>query len=257
MAGPSVPCTMAMPWLIALSFMPKFSGKDCQIKFGPWLEQMESMLRAFMDHKGLTLFYGLQMGSQKGKLCCWMSVNGHQMKPFWQSQRLYGQPSSLAQIRVQFQCGQKESESEFYVLRFRELFNRWRGNEPKGAAQSEATARDQFVMGLRAGQVQRLLPIHSSKPLVMAPSKYCQNYSFLLQCILININTKTTLGHTNDLERQWNHVIPTLGGLQHLHPISTVYSTQCLYWDTDTTKLNTDTILMRMIITHAILFSCC
>lgn len=72
---------------------------------------------------------------------------------------LYGQLSSLAQIRVQFfQCRQKEEESvELYTLRFQELFNRWRTNEPQELTQSEATARDQFVMGLKAGKVQRKL----------------------------------------------------------------------------------------------------
>ena len=45
-ATPTVASAMAMPWFVALPFMPKFSGKDGEIKFGSWLEQIECMLRA-------------------------------------------------------------------------------------------------------------------------------------------------------------------------------------------------------------------
>lgn len=118
-------------------------GKTAKLSLGHGLYKCNprSGPRVFMDQLQLTV-----MPLDAGKLASDKAILA-------ELKILYGQPSLL---KVQFfQCRQKEDESvEFYVLRFQELFNRWRENEPQGAAQSEVTARDQFVIGLRAGKVQ-------------------------------------------------------------------------------------------------------
>ena len=162
-AGPSnanaVP-TMAMPWFMALPFIPKFSGKDGDVKFGVWVEQMESMLRAQgldAQQKVDFLLWGLDGVAKRKVMLLEPGQRGSSTAILNELKILYGQPSSLAHIRVQFfQCRQREEESvELYVLRFRELFTRWRESEPQVVAQVEPTARDQFVKGLRPGKVQR------------------------------------------------------------------------------------------------------
>lgn len=162
-AGPpnvnTVP-TMAMPWFMALPFIPKFSGKDGDIKFGAWAEQMESMLRAQgldAQQKVDFVLWGLDGVAKRQVMLLDADKRGSARAILDELKRLYGQPCSLAHVRVQFfQCRQKEDESvEMYVLRFRELFNRWKESEPQVAAQVEPTARDQFVKGLRPGKVQR------------------------------------------------------------------------------------------------------
>ena len=163
LAGPSnastVP-TMAMPWFMALPFIPKFSGKDGNIKFGPWSEQMESMLRAQgldAQQKVDFVLWGLDGVAKRQIMLLDTDKRGSSKAILDELKRLYGPPGSLADVRVQFfQCRQREHESvEMYVLRFRELFNQWKESEPQVAAQVEPTARDQFVKGLRPGKVQR------------------------------------------------------------------------------------------------------
>lgn len=72
---------------------------------------------------------------------------------------LYGKETSLAQLRVQFfKYRQQEEESmSSFILSLRELFNRWWEWEPEGSVQDKNTARDQLILGLEAGAVQREL----------------------------------------------------------------------------------------------------
>lgn len=160
-AGPStaVP-TMAMPWFMALPFIPKFSGKGGNVKFETWLEQMESMLRAQgldAQQKVDFVLWGLDGVAKRQVMLLNRDQRGSSRAILDELKRLYGQPGSLAHIRVQFfQCRQKEDESvEMYVLRFKELLNQWKESEPLVVAQVEPTARDQLVKGLKPGKVQR------------------------------------------------------------------------------------------------------
>lgn len=99
-------------WLYPI---PKFSGKDGNVKFGVWFEQVESMLRA----------HGLDVVAKRQIMLLDTDKRGSSRAILDELKRLYGQPCSFAQVRVQFfQCRQEEIESvEMYVLRFRELFN--------------------------------------------------------------------------------------------------------------------------------------
>lgn len=159
-AQPNAVPTMAMPWFMALPFIPKFSGKDGDVKFGVWVDQIESMLRAQgldAQQKVDFLLWGLDGVAKRQVMLLDSDSRGSSQTILTELKRLYGQPSSLAHIRVQFfQCRQREGERmELYMLRFRELLNRWKESEPGVVAQVELTTRDQFIKGLRPGKVQR------------------------------------------------------------------------------------------------------
>lgn len=69
---------------------------------------------------------------------------------------LYNETMPLSQIRVQFfKCVQNEEESiGAFVLCLCELFLRWPEKEPRGSAQDDTTAHDQFILVFRSVTIQ-------------------------------------------------------------------------------------------------------
>lgn len=117
-AGPSnaiaVP-TMAMPWFMALLFIPNFLGNGGDIKFGAWVEQMESILRAQgldAQQKVDFVLWGLDGVAKRQVMLLDAEKRGSSRAILDELKKLYGQPCSLVHTRVQFfQCRQKEGES--------------------------------------------------------------------------------------------------------------------------------------------------
>lgn len=198
-AGPSnanpVP-TMAMPWFMALPFIPKFSGKDGVVRFGTWVEQIESMLRAQgLDDQQKVDFvlWGLDGVAKRQVMLLDAATRGSSRAVLDELKKLYGQPCSLTHVRVQFfQCRQEDNESvEMYVLRFREILNRWKESEPQVVAQIEPTARDQFLKGLRPGRVQRKMERLSRQNPDLSFSEACSEAQALEKEQNRNTDTQT------------------------------------------------------------------
>uniref|UniRef100_A0A8C6WFB9 Paraneoplastic antigen Ma-like C-terminal domain-containing protein n=1 Tax=Neogobius melanostomus TaxID=47308 RepID=A0A8C6WFB9_9GOBI len=154
--------TMVMPWFMGVPWVPKFSGECDQVKFGEWVWQIEAMLRAqgLSDQQRADFVIGALEGSARREILLLESnLRTTAAQILFHLKDLYGKRTSLAQLRVNFfKCQQQEGESVgAFILRLRELFSRWRAEEPGGSAQDEITARDQLILGLRAGPIQQEL----------------------------------------------------------------------------------------------------
>lgn len=154
--------TMVMPWFMGVPWVPKFSGDCDQVKFGEWIWQIEAMLRAqgLSEQQKADFVIGALEGSARREiLLLETNLRATAVQILSQLKNLYGKQVSLAQLRVQFfKCQQQEGESiGAFILRLRELFSRWKAGEPGGSAQDETTARDQLILGLKAGPIQQEL----------------------------------------------------------------------------------------------------
>ncbi|KAJ8381170.1 hypothetical protein SKAU_G00019480 [Synaphobranchus kaupii] len=77
----------------------------------------------------------------------------------WKELERYGWLTPLPLIRNQlFQCQQRPGVPLFdYQLNLRELYSRWRKQEPGGEDEGDILLRDQFLLGLQEGSLKQEL----------------------------------------------------------------------------------------------------
>lgn len=193
--------TMVMPWFMGVPWVPKFSGEGDQVKFGEWLWQIEAMLRAqgLSEQQKADFVIGALEGSARREIILLESTERTTATQILtQLKDLYGKKTSLAQLRVQFfKCQQQEGESVgAFILRLRELFNRWKTQEPGGSAQDDKTARDQLILGLRAGPIQQELQRLVRRDSTLTFIKICEE-------------ARALEGDHSDAEQAWSSRINT------------------------------------------------
>lgn len=138
---------MVMPWFMAAPWCPKFKGAGGTNSFGEWRIQVQAILRAqrlSAPQQVDFIMNALEGDAKREVLLMELVEEASATDIFKQLETLYGDKTSLAQIRVRFfKCRQGAEEGPgAFTLRLRELFARWRKEEPTGSARGEYTLRD-------------------------------------------------------------------------------------------------------------------
>lgn len=160
--GASTVNTVLMPWFMGGPWVPKFSGKGGADALREWQAQIEAFLRA----QGLSgqqkvdfVLSALEGDARREVLLAEPANRNTDTDIFALLRTLYGGGQSVAQMRAHFfQCRQGAEEgTASFILRLRELHQRWRAVEAAPPGGDDEMLRAQFSMGLRPGAVQQEL----------------------------------------------------------------------------------------------------
>lgn len=159
-APPGGACnTLMLPWFLGGSWVPKFSGNQCQQPFSEWQNQIETFLRAqqLSEEQKVDFVLNALQGEARREMVLLKAEERNTAENLLKAlKKLYGEHTSLAQLRTQFfTCKQQADEGVgLFILRLRECLCRWRAKEEGVAAADDEMLKSQLVLGLRPGPVQ-------------------------------------------------------------------------------------------------------
>lgn len=150
-----IPVCPGAPWV------PKFTGTDCDLKYGDWKEQMQGLLEAqeIPEAKKVKILMGALGGDAKWEIS--VLADGDRDKAnkiFERLDILYVGEIPLPVLQSHFfSCRQRQDESfKTFVLRLRELYCRLRRRSPERAL-VEDQLKEQLLLGLENGPFLRAL----------------------------------------------------------------------------------------------------
>ena len=149
------------------AWLPKFEGTEGETRYKEWRTQVRGLLGAqdLTEDKKVAILMSMIAGDAKRELTVLEAGQRDTVaRIIGYLDQLYRKPVPASQRRVQFySCTQQTGESmSAYSLRLRELFGRLRRLDPDTAPTGEIL-RDQLIMGLAEGPVQRALRIHARR----------------------------------------------------------------------------------------------
>ena len=158
-----MPVYPGAPWL------PKFGGTEGEEKYREWKDQIKGLLGTLTQETNAARKANILLKTLTGEAKRQVSVleEGERDtvdKVFTFLDGLYKETVPVSRMRVEFySCIQRPEESvSSYILRLRELFCRLRRGDPT-AAPSDATLRDQFLMGLVDGPLSQALRVYARR----------------------------------------------------------------------------------------------
>ena len=156
-----MPVYPGAPWL------PKFKGPGDDLKYNDWKEQMQGLLgsQGLPEIRKLDIVLGALAGEAKQQVSVLEEDERDQVcKIFAYLDSLYGDRTPIPVLRSQFfSCTQKTSETvPSFILRLRELHCRLRRHDPDDAP-SDASLRDQLLLGLREGPLRQALKVYARR----------------------------------------------------------------------------------------------
>lgn len=149
---------MASPFFIGAPWVPKFCGLNTN--YEDWESQISAMLRAqkwSIEQQCDFVLSALGGESRREILILEQAERDTPDKIFLQLKELYGDKTAVGTLRAMFyECRQRTEEPiRKFTLRLRELGHRLQTKEPQGFRRADLHLRDQFVLGLREGEIQR------------------------------------------------------------------------------------------------------
>ena len=149
------------PWL------PRFEGTEGEVKYGEWKTQARGLLgmHRLRENRKVAILLSMLAGDAKREVSVLEADERNTVAHiFLYLDLLYKKPVSASQVRAQFYgCTQQVGESiPAFILRLRESFCELRRLEPD-TAPTEEMLRDQLILGLAEGPVQRALRIHARR----------------------------------------------------------------------------------------------
>lgn len=158
---------MMMPVFPGAPWVPKFTGADCDLKYGDWKEQMQGLLEAqeVPEAKKVKIVMGALGGDAKREIS--VLADGDRDKAskiFEHLDTLYAGEIPLPVLRSHFfSCRQRQDESfKMFVLRLRELYCRLQRRSPEGAL-VEDQLKEQLLLGLEDGPFLRALRTYARR----------------------------------------------------------------------------------------------
>jgi len=156
-----------MPVFPGAPWVPKFTGTDCELKYGDWKEQMQGLLEAqeISEAKKVKIVMGALGGDAKREISVLAEGDRDKAnKIFEQLDTLYAGEIPLPVLRSHFfSCRQRQDESfKMFVLRLRELYCRLRRRSPEGAL-VEDQLKEQLLLGLEDGPFLRALRTYARR----------------------------------------------------------------------------------------------
>lgn len=156
---------MMMPVYPGAPWLPKFGGIEGEEKYREWKEQIKGLLgtQEFSAARKVNILLKTLTGEAKRQISVLEEGERDTVeKVLTYLDGLYKETVPVSRIRVEFySCTQRPDENvNSYVLRLRELFCRLRRGDPT-AAPSDATLREQFLMGLVEGPLSQALRVYA------------------------------------------------------------------------------------------------
>lgn len=156
-----MPVYPGAPWL------PKFKGPGDELKYNDWKEQMQGLLGSqdLPEIRKVDIVLGALAGEAKRQVSVLEENERDQVrKIFAYLNSLYGDRTPIPVLRSQFfSCTQKTGETvSSFILKLRELHCRLRRHNPDEAP-SDASLRDQLLLGLREGPLAQALKVYARR----------------------------------------------------------------------------------------------
>lgn len=158
---------MMMPIFPGAPWLPKFQGKDGEIKYCEWKEQIMGLLgtQEFEVATSVAIIIGALGGEPKRQVNVLEPDERNTVrKVFVFLDSFYGNTTPIAVLRSQFfSCVQRPSESlPSFLLRLRELHSRLRQHDPDGPP-SAGALRDRLLLGLRESPLSQALKVYARR----------------------------------------------------------------------------------------------
>lgn len=161
----AAPRPSVMPVFMGAPWAPRFGGPGSELQLQEWVSQTKYLagLQGLSDQQQVQFVLGSLEGEAKREVLATPEASRNTAgKIFELLKELYGDRTSVAALRAQFfNCKQGPKQPlRSFSLQVRELFNRLKRREDSGLpADDDKLLRDQFILGLRDGQLKQTLKL--------------------------------------------------------------------------------------------------